>query len=106
MNKKLFLSMLLLCIASIALASEFTPDLFSSYNITKTLKYSVRSHQAVKVRGTADLSVYLNGKGSAWLVPANTSEDIPVYRNVSSMTFNCTSTAAASKVTVRIQRQR
>lgn len=106
MNKKVFIAFLILVVATIAYASEFAPRLFHSYSITKSLKYSVRNHQAVKVRGTADLSAYLNGKGDAWLIPANTSEDLSVFRNISSMTFKCTSTAAASPVTVRIQEQR
>lgn len=102
--KHLILGIIALVLAAtLVYAAPFAATAFRTYSITKATTYKIKGKHGIAVQSSNATSVYLNGAGDDWALPANTPQDFYPFQNISTLRFTCTSTAAASPTKIRIQ---
>lgn len=119
MKRIWFLTFCLLVIAATAMAAgylgkdrnnvpvaEFQPSSFGVYSSHKgVMTIDTTYVGAVQYKTSAVCNVTINGSGAAWPTAANAVEELRIAPRVTSLVFNCGSTAATahSKVYFRTQ---
>lgn len=88
-------------LVTIGFAAEYGARAYHKYSVTKALTYKIVGAHAVSAQCTAAASVYLNGKGDDWLLPAGSVQDFYKFGNISTLKFTIASTATSA--TLRIQ---
>ena len=101
--RKFILPGLLAAWCAFLIAATYAPTKFTVTNMTKRATYSVKAIHGMTYQTSAATTVYLNGTGSGWPVAANTPTDFYTFRNISTLAFTCSSTAAASPTKLYVQ---